>query len=295
MAITSYGYGQSELNEAEWARLAPLMGGPYGYSTSGACAPYVASGLTLGFQNGSTGGYGVLDDFTSHTVDLPGTAGWWCVCLRRSWGGLGRKSEIVPLPAGTVGVPSSRKSQPGVQDDQPLAFVQTSTTGIIALVDARQNASKSFYVRDLRAVHDPQLGGSYHLPDGVVYDTVVSAAGTVSLRKRDAPAPTPTDPGGGTPTPVASLPIRWGVTPAYFDSQGLAVIRHNLEQVPSMVMVQNAVAATTAPVVLRPADPAHVPEALTAMTFKVYAKRADTGAVVPAVNRVQWVVYGRSA
>ena len=294
MAIVSHGYGEQDIDEAEWARLASMLGSPYGYSHPGAVAPYVASGLTLGFQNGSTSGWGVLDDFTGHTIQMPATAGWWCVVLRRSWGALGRKSEVVPLQTSGVGVPPSRRSLPGTQDDQPIAFAQTSASAITAMLDARQLASKNFWVRDVRAVHDPQIGATYTLPDGTRYITSLSSAGTVALRKEETVPSSDTGSGSGSGTSGA-LPIRWGYGPQYFDAQGIASIRHNLGVVPDMVMVQPALGAASAPVVISPADPAHVPEALTQTTFKAIARRADTGAVVTAINRVQWVAYGRSA
>ena len=140
-------------------------------------------------------------------------------------------------------------------------------------------------------MHDPQIGAIYTLPDGTRYITSLSSAGTVALRKEET---VPSSDGSGSGTSGA-LPIRWGAGPQYFDAQGIASIRHNLGVVPDMVMVQPALGAASAPVVISPADPAHVPDALTQTTFKAIARRADTGAVVTAINRVQWVAYGRSA
>lgn len=281
MTLTSYGFGEAELREAEWARLAPMLGSPYGYSHPGALAPYIAGGRTIGFGNGSTAGYGVLVDAVNHTHEIPAGAAWWTLCLRRRWGNSGRVSEIVAHQSASLGVPSSRSARPGDVDDQPLAFVQTTATGITSLVDGRQFASKNVHVSDIRAVHDPQLGATYTTGSGETYETVISGAGTVTLRR--------------VVQDVIDVPkVRFGtVTMVQFDSAGTATLRHNLGYRPAWFTFDWEANSGTRPLVIKTAISSQFPDAITTSTVRVFGKLADSNTLYTGpLAAINWTAWG---
>lgn len=288
MAFVSHGYGDSEIREAQWARLAPLLGSPYAYNHHGALSPFIAGGRTVGFVDGATAGYGVLVESTgTSTIDLPAGAAWWTVCLRRKWGNRGRVSELVALQSAGMGVPSARESRPGDIDDQPLAFVQTTSTGITTLVDARQHVAPLVSVADIRAVHNPILGATYTTSSGDQWIGELSSAGTVTLaRKADRQPQLPDVPR-----------IRFDtVRSIYFDSVGGATLRHNLGYRPRWFTFDWEANAQTRPLVIKQAYPAQYPDAITETTVRVFAKLADA----PSPNTpytgnlaaLNWTAYG---
>lgn len=145
MALTSVGYPRTDGNLAvtavQWAQLAADLGSVYGVRTANdlAVTP-VAGGVSV--AAGVAFGRGITDTLDSAqavTIDAPSSGStYWLVVLRRSWQAV-NTSTLLAISLGTslpAAIPNSptRKTSPGIEDDQPLALVQMtagSTAGVI--------------------------------------------------------------------------------------------------------------------------------------------------------------------
>lgn len=280
MGITSYGYGEQQLNEAEWARLAAMTGSPYGHSTATAGEPRKVGPWTVGFGDGSIAGYGVLDDLVAVTYDLPQQSGWWSVCARREWGAGKRETTIAhhQIAAGSRVAPA-RNRRPGTIDDQPLGVVETNAGGIAAISDARLLAAKNFAVSDVSVVDVPEVGAVYR--DDQRREWLAERdAGRVVLRRINAVS----DPFAGL-----QRPPRWGIaSPVTFDSRGAFIVRHNLGYRPTFFTFDWEMNETAHPLVIRFAL-----DGITDTTVRVLAKfTRDNTPYTGNLARLFWVAYG---
>lgn len=132
MAFTSIGY-DGTVNESQWAALIPSAGSSeYGVKGAGDLKVAAVPGqpLMVSITAGTGWGHGVLDtQATNATITCDAISSgtrWDLIALRRNWQPLaGGPSSIVKV-TGTASksIPAARKSNPGVEDDQPLALVQ---------------------------------------------------------------------------------------------------------------------------------------------------------------------------
>lgn len=139
--ITSTGY-EGTVDYAEWARLTSHMGAQYGVVGKDSFA--VAAGVgdrVLSVQPGSVAGQGILDvsDTVESLTGAPVASGnrWDLVVLRRDWGTM--SSTLVLVQGGATASIPARSTNPGVQDDQPLALVRFSAgqTAAQEVIDLR--------------------------------------------------------------------------------------------------------------------------------------------------------------
>lgn len=223
MAIMSYGYGDTQIDEAVWARIAPALGADY--------AVLGASDLAVRAVDGQAGvvavapgwaiAHGVLVYLTIETaltLQMPGSgSSWWCVCLRRNWSPApGGESTLVAIQSTGPTVPVTRAANPGTVDEQPLALVQLTAgrTAPSAVISTRRWPKKVAYVDSPAGMFDPRIGESFVTPEGARYVATLTGAGTVQL-VRDRR--------------VAS----GGPSPLQVSSDGVATIAHNLGWTPS--------------------------------------------------------------
>lgn len=145
-ALSSLGYDGITVNEVAWARLARYMGAEYAVGGASDLKVTAVAGADRAVQiaSGEAFGQGVLDEFDTATIQLPSVASgtrWDLITVRRDWQPPGGTSHIDYL-TGTTGktLPAGRISgAPGVEDDQPIALVQCSSTSTMptAIVDLR--------------------------------------------------------------------------------------------------------------------------------------------------------------
>jgi hypothetical protein len=136
MAFTSIGYDGS-VNEKQWAELVPSVGAAtYGVKEADDLKVSAVAGqaLTVSVASGAGWGHGVLDTETANTTvaceALSSGTRWDLIALRRNWQPLagGPTSVVAISGTSTKELPSTRLIVPGVEDDQPLALVQWSST-----------------------------------------------------------------------------------------------------------------------------------------------------------------------
>lgn len=126
--IDSFGYEGTIAANDVWARVQSIIGARY--TVAGATAAQVTA-VSAGTREvkiaaGSLGGHGILDEITADiTLQLPVVASgteWFLIIAKRTWG-LTQATSIDYVPAGTAPVIPTRVTDPGVEDDQPLALV----------------------------------------------------------------------------------------------------------------------------------------------------------------------------
>lgn len=154
MAITTQGYdGEAhEIDEVGWAQIAGFYGSSYGVAgldgapdqTAGRVTTVASAERTVAVAPMIAFGHGVRDrSDTTVNVQLPavavGLVRWFLVAVRRNW--QTNTTTIAALPSAQASqvIPSQRLTNPGVQDDQPLALVQVTGGQSIptAIVDLR--------------------------------------------------------------------------------------------------------------------------------------------------------------
>lgn len=149
MAFTSIGYDGS-VNEKQWAELVPSAGSStYGVKEADDLKVTAVPGspLTVSVASGSGWGHGVLDTEAANTTiaceALSSGTRWDLIAIRRNWQPLAGGPTAVVAISGTAtkelpGAPN-RKIVPGVEDDQPLALVQWSSTQTqpVEIIDLR--------------------------------------------------------------------------------------------------------------------------------------------------------------
>lgn len=149
--FTSAGY-DGTVDEAQWAKIHAMVGVLYAVAGAG---DLLVSGTARGIQAaaGSALGYGVLDVVaTTSPVSLatPAAGQWFLIVLRRDWAT--NTSSVVAIPSSTgadavMGTPPSLPTKavggpfygnPGVRDDQPLAWAWTrASTTAVTVIDLR--------------------------------------------------------------------------------------------------------------------------------------------------------------
>ncbi len=127
MTIISKGY-EGTVNYADWAVLTSHLGAQYSVFGADAFAVSFGSGdREVLVAPGRAAGQGILDD-SDTAVSLVGASvasgnRWDLIALRRDWA----TSESVPVlipGSSTKALPVDRETDPGAQDDQPLALVR---------------------------------------------------------------------------------------------------------------------------------------------------------------------------
>jgi hypothetical protein len=145
MAITSAGY-DGTVDEVQFAQMIPKVGTTeYGVSDRGEFRVTAVAGQdrTLNISDGTAWGMGVFDVSDSNiTVQLDiVTSGsrWDLIVLHRDWQPPGGNTSIKVIKGGSKMVIPTRKTSPGIEDDQPIALVrvQAGSTGIAEIVDLR--------------------------------------------------------------------------------------------------------------------------------------------------------------
>jgi hypothetical protein len=100
---------------------------------------------TVNIAAGTGWGAGVVTtSTTATTLSLPAPSGsssrWHLIAMRREWGGTGGEAAFVAI-AGSASkvIPSTRNSNAGVVDDQPIALVrvQGGSSSVVEIVDLR--------------------------------------------------------------------------------------------------------------------------------------------------------------
>ena len=147
MAFTSIGY-DGTVNESQWAKLIPSAGSSeYGVKGAGDLKVSAVPGqpLMVSVAAGTTWGHGVLDTETANTTitcsAISSGTRWDLIALRRNWQPLAGGPTSVVKVTGTASktIPAARETDPGVEDDQPLALVQWTAgqTQPTAIIDLR--------------------------------------------------------------------------------------------------------------------------------------------------------------
>lgn len=216
MAITSYGYAGTILPNAPWALMQKVLGQEYFVEDANAAKVTAVTTGTREVQVGAgyIGGHGVLDyNSAPVTIQLPNPTGsttqWFMIMARRTWG-TSQSTFFGYINAGTGATLPARSTNPGTQDDQPLALVAITP-----------GQSVPTAVRDLRAVGFSK-GGPYMASDDLVR-SYMTRVGTVlrigsatwtrtSTDWERAPGPTerialPTASGSGLITPASGWSI----------------------------------------------------------------------------------------
>jgi len=146
MAFTSIGY-DGTVNERQWAELVPNVGSSiYGVKGAGDLKVSAVPGqpLMVSVAAGTGWGHGVMDTEVANTTitcdAISSGIRWDLIAVRRNWQPLAGGPTSVVKVTGTADqvIPDSRKAEPGVEDDQPLALVQwtagqTQPTNVIDL------------------------------------------------------------------------------------------------------------------------------------------------------------------
>lgn len=144
MAVTSWGYN-GPLYQENWARLAAQMGVRHVVNPDSGTNPLrvaaIAGNRRISISPGSAVAAGVLVELdTAQVIDLEALAGiavgvgrWYLVVLRRTWGEeptstieaiYDRTTATITARTETPPTfPAAFRSEPGVVDDQPLAWV----------------------------------------------------------------------------------------------------------------------------------------------------------------------------
>lgn len=146
MAITSVGY-DGQINETEWALMAPRLNLPYWVAEMDALAPTINTkrDRAVDLAPGQFGGPGVMD--TSSAVEtmqfdsVESGDRYDMIVARRNWQGTGGKTTLEVIKGGTVRQLPPFNRNPGVLDDQ-----------LIALVHLRAGQTRPVSVTDLRGL-----------------------------------------------------------------------------------------------------------------------------------------------
>lgn len=135
------------VNDERWARLVPRAGSnPYGVVNVGDCKVTATTGdrrvsVAPTSSGGGVWGWGVFCEFAEATplsLSAPGSGSRWdLIALRRNWTTRTVTPVVVPGSA-TKQIPT-RRTNPGVEDDQPIALVrvQAGITSIMEIIDLR--------------------------------------------------------------------------------------------------------------------------------------------------------------
>lgn len=141
MAITSVGFERA-ITYAELGVLLQHAGAQYSVFGADSFAVSVGTGdRVLNIQPGKAAGQGVLDesDAVVNLTGAPVPSGdrWDLVVLRRNW--VGAVTTPLLVQGGASQVVPSRSTDPGVEDDHPLALVRFSAgqTAAQDIVDLR--------------------------------------------------------------------------------------------------------------------------------------------------------------
>lgn len=141
MTISSTGF-DGTVDYAEWATLTSHMGAQYGVVGKDSFAVAIGAGdRVLTVQPGTAAGQGILDasDAVESLTGAPVASGnrWDLVALRRAWGS--STSTLVLIQGGSTASLPARSTNPGVEDDQPLALVRFSAgqTAAQEIIDLR--------------------------------------------------------------------------------------------------------------------------------------------------------------
>lgn len=138
MAINVWGT-QGTVNEVQWAKLAEGFGQKYTLVSGNAVT---SSGRNLSIPPRVSIGCGVAVEVTTaetRAVPVPAAGQWFLLVLRRQWGAnRGATFELINGPTTTdaaqttppTTLPAARNKQPGLIDDEPVAWVhaRASTT-----------------------------------------------------------------------------------------------------------------------------------------------------------------------
>lgn len=135
------------VNDERWARLVPRAGSnPYGVVNANDCKVTIASGdrrVTVAptTANGGVWGWGVFCEFAEATtlaLTAPTSGSRWdLIVLRRNWAN--RTVTPVVVPGTAARALPTRRTNPGAEDDQPLALarVQNGSTTVAEVIDLR--------------------------------------------------------------------------------------------------------------------------------------------------------------
>lgn len=186
MAITSVGY-DGTVDEVQWASMVSKVGGyEYGVDGAGHFAVTQSAGTRMiSIAAGLAWGRGVMDiSDAAAVIQLEAvTTGsrYDLIALRRTWGPAnGGPTELVVIKGtSTKAIPSGRKSNPGVIDDQPLALVrvQAGAASIPEIVDLRvwgRNGGQLYAKDDLVRSYLTAIGTQINV-NGIMRERVVAA------------------------------------------------------------------------------------------------------------------------
>lgn len=144
--ITSHGYPGTIAPGSVWARMQYLMGDRYGVYDQDALRVTAVETGGVQISPGSSGefwGWGVYDKLNAPAlVPIPVQTQpevWFLIMARRTWGVV-NKTDFVAIQCGSRPVyPLARNTNPGVIDDQPIAFVsvQAGSSVPTQIVDVR--------------------------------------------------------------------------------------------------------------------------------------------------------------
>ena len=159
MAIVSAGYAGT-VNDLQWAQLSRYFAMPYGVKDAAACAvTQQGSTKTFNVAAGEFYGRGILDASDS-TVNVaptvPGSGGqWFLLVARRVWAT--KVTSFIAIAAATtttttptappVSLPTI-STNPGTQDDQPIAWVWVNSANTtVVIFDLRVRSDQNLWGR----------------------------------------------------------------------------------------------------------------------------------------------------
>lgn len=153
MTITSIGY-EGTVDYADWAVLITSQGAPYSvFAADGFAVAAGAGTREVTVQPGRASGHGILDDSdaveTLTGASVSSGSRWDLVALRRDWAA-GTTTPVLIQGTSSKAIPT-RETDPGVEDDQPIALVRFAAglTAVQEVVDLR--VWKGAVARDLLA------------------------------------------------------------------------------------------------------------------------------------------------
>lgn len=184
MAITSVGYERA-ITYAELGVLLQYAGAQYSVFGADALAVSVGTGdRGLSVQTGKAAGQGIFDtsDAAVALTGAPVASGdrWDLVALRRDWTAK-TSTPVIVQGTSAQAIPAARLSEPGVQDDQPLALVRFSAGQAAAqeILDLRVWHGDGGCFAKSRMVRDflTRIGTRIYVTDRT-YVLTVNSAGT---------------------------------------------------------------------------------------------------------------------
>lgn len=284
------GYEDDSIGEAEWAQIMGVLGAPSTFAAWSQWRPYVGTGTReVKLTPGAAFAHGVRVTSSNASISLPAPASGsvqYLVCLRRTWGTGGRTAEIVAhIMSGSS--PVGRVSNPGAQDDQPLALatVAAGSSTITSLQDVRTFVGYSTFAPTLTAANlaGQTPGSRYVLADGTRYAGSVDSSGQWRLAQEAEQMPTPS----------VQLP-KSGTVALTFDSSGQATIIHNAGFVPNVFLLDARLAPTSQ---LVEVSVSANPGSVTSVQATIIAKIVSGGAsptwkpYVGNLSFVDWVAF----